>query len=84
MYRLHLSYANLLHHALLESLDDKFLLLYAKFDCIMGSNNLTNFLPQAVSAHSFRNFKMLSLAQKWSYLQTANCIGIVLKCTSTL
>jgi hypothetical protein len=25
----------------------------------VGSGNLTNFLPQAVSAHSFKNFKML-------------------------
>jgi hypothetical protein len=27
--------------------------------CTVGSSNLTNFLPQAVSAHSFRNFQML-------------------------
>jgi hypothetical protein len=29
------------------------------FHCTVGSGNLTNFLPQAVSAHSFKNFKML-------------------------
>jgi hypothetical protein len=27
--------------------------------CTVGSGNLTNFLSQAVSAHSFKNFKML-------------------------
>jgi hypothetical protein len=29
------------------------------FNCTVGSGNLTNFLPQAVSVHSFKNFKLL-------------------------
>jgi hypothetical protein len=33
--------------------------LIVVLSCTVGSNNLMNFLPQAVSVHSFRNFKML-------------------------